>query len=53
MERAVQLLDEPELTVSEIANRCGFSETSNFSHTFKRVYGCTPTQYRDANKKKN
>lgn len=47
MERAIQLLDEQDLTVAQIANLCGFSETSNFSHTFKRVYGCTPSQYRN------
>jgi len=47
MERAIQLLDDPNQPVAQIAHLCGFSETSNFSHTFKRVYGCTPTQYRD------
>ncbi|MBQ9217481.1 MAG: tetratricopeptide repeat protein [Muribaculaceae bacterium] len=47
MERAIQLLDDPNQPVAQIAQLCGFSETSNFSHTFKRVYGCTPTQYRD------
>ena len=47
MERAIQLLDNPDQPVAQIAQLCGFSETSNFSHTFKRVYGCTPTQYRD------
>ena len=46
MERAIQLLDDPEQPVAEVAQLCGFSETSNFSHTFKRIYGCTPTQYR-------
>lgn len=46
MERAIQLLDDPEQPVAQIAQLCGFSETSNFSHTFKRIYGCTPTQYR-------
>lgn len=47
MERAIQLLDDPEQSVAQIAQLCGFSETSNFSHTFKRVYGCTPSQYRN------
>ncbi len=47
MERAIQLLDDPNQPVAQIAQLCGFSETSNFSHTFKRVYGLTPTQYRD------
>lgn len=47
MERAIQLLDDPNQPVAQIAQLCGFSETSNFTHTFKRVYGLTPTQYRD------
>lgn len=50
MERAAQLLDDPAQSVAQIATLCGFSETSNFSHTFKRVYGCTPSQYRENNK---
>lgn len=49
MERAIQLLDDPSQPVAQIAHLCGFSETSNFSHTFKRVYGLTPKQYRDGN----
>ena len=48
MERAVQLLaNSPEMPVSQVARLCGFDETSSFSHTFKRIYGCSPTQYRD------
>ena len=49
MERAVQLLaGSPDIPVSRVANLCGFDETSSFSHTFKRIYGCSPTQYRDS-----
>ena len=48
MERAVQLLgNNPEMSILEVAKLCGFDETSSFSHTFKRIYGCSPTQYRD------
>lgn len=49
MERAAQLLtNRSDMLVSQVANLCGFEETSSFSHTFKRIYGCSPTQYRDS-----
>ena len=49
MERAAQLLaNRPDMLVSQVANLSGFDETSSFSHTFKRIYGCSPTQYRDS-----
>ncbi|MBQ9169199.1 MAG: tetratricopeptide repeat protein [Bacteroidaceae bacterium] len=48
MERAVMLLtDNPNMTVSQIANLCGFDEASSFGHTFKRIYGCSPSEFRD------
>ena len=48
MERAVMLLvDRPEIPVSQVANLCGFDEASSFGHTFKRIYGCSPSEYRD------
>lgn len=48
MERCAKLLMEnPNKTIGEIANLCGFEEASGFSHAFKRVYGCSPTSYRE------
>lgn len=48
MGRAVRLLvDDPDLTISEIADRCGYEEQSYFARQFKQFYGMTPTQYRD------
>ena len=48
MERASHLLTHRrEMTVAEIASQCGFAETSSFGHTFKRLYGCSPSQYRE------
>lgn len=46
MERATALLSESDLSLSEIAARCGFASHSFFSKTFRRLYGITPTQYR-------
>lgn len=51
MERCAKLLVEnPNRTIGEIANLCGFEEASGFSHAFKRVYGCSPTSYREQHK---
>lgn len=47
MERAVKLLSEkPDLPISQVANLCGFDEASSFGHTFRRIYGCSPSEYK-------
>ncbi|MGN0205762.1 MAG: helix-turn-helix domain-containing protein [Muribaculaceae bacterium] len=47
MERAARMLsDTPEIPVADIAAKFGFEDASGFTHAFKRVFGCTPTQYR-------
>lgn len=52
MERAATLLtDNPDMPISRVARLCGFDETSSFGHTFKRVYGCSPTQFRGGDQK--
>lgn len=40
------LLMKPELSISQIALQSGFSSVSTFNRTFKKMKGCTPTQYR-------
>lgn len=40
------LLMQPGLSVSQIALQSGFSSVSTFNRTFKKMKGCTPTQYR-------
>lgn len=48
MEKAGKLLKEnPDLSILDIAMHCGFEEASSFAHTFKRVYGVSPSQYRN------
>lgn len=50
MEKAGNLLKEnPNLPIIDVAYHCGFEEASSFTHTFKRIYGVTPTQYREKN----
>lgn len=32
--------------ITQIANRYGYSDAAHFTRSFKRIYGCTPSQYR-------
>ncbi|MBQ9356841.1 MAG: helix-turn-helix transcriptional regulator [Prevotella sp.] len=34
-------------TISEVAYRCGFTDGAHFTHAFKRLYGMSPTQFRE------
>ena len=44
--RAAALLEEQDLSITEIAQLCGFSDVYYFSKTFKRVMGSSPSRYR-------
>lgn len=46
LERAKRLLSSTELTVAEIAVKCGYSTEYNFMRQFKSRMGKTPTEYR-------
>ena len=47
MTRAKQLLDSNNgYTIAEVAYKCGYEETGNFTRAFKTLYDITPTQYR-------
>ena len=46
LEMAKKLLLYPDITVSEIAVRCGYANMSNFSAMFKRETGVSPVEYR-------
>lgn len=48
IKHSMSLLAQHELTVKEIADRCGFHDDNYFTRVFKRVSGMTPTQYRRA-----
>ena len=47
MQGARMLAEDPSITVSETAARCGFDSPSNFTKLFKRFYSCTPREYRN------
>ena len=50
---AKSYLTETALSVSEIVERCGFSDSSNFSRTFKKMNGITPSVFRSRYAKNN
>ena len=45
--RSIRLLQTPDLTISDIADKLGFAEDSVFYRQFKRWTGMTPNQYRE------
>ncbi len=45
-EVAVQLLHETRLSVAEVAERLGYSETASFTHAFRRWTGGSPRAHR-------
>ena len=49
MERAQYYLRTTSLSITHIADLCGYNEHSKFCNFFKRETGLTPSQYRDSN----
>ena len=47
---AKTLLTTTKLGVGEIVEKCGFSDSSNFSRTFRKQVGLSPTAFRQKNK---
>ena len=45
-ELAIQYLRESDLSTDEIAERLGYTETTNFRRAFKRWTGKSPSVYR-------
>ena len=46
-QRAMLLLDNRGLTISDIAARLGYSELPNFTRAFRKWMGVTPQAYRE------
>ena len=47
IEKAKNLLLNPNLRISEIAYEIGFQSLTHFNRVFKRIVGQSPTEYRD------
>ena len=50
---AKELLTHTQLSCTEIASRCSFSNNVQFSQLFKEAFGVSPTEYRKASKAKS
>ena len=50
LEKAMQLLQETDLSMQDITLEIGLSDVSGFTKLFKKRLGITPSQYRRANK---
>jgi YesN/AraC family two-component response regulator len=46
IERAAELLESTGYTVDEISSKVGYENAESFTRLFKRIKGCTPTEYR-------
>ncbi|MBQ7822329.1 MAG: helix-turn-helix domain-containing protein [Clostridia bacterium] len=46
IERAISYIESTDLTKLEIAVKCGYNNTSNFYHAFKKVTGKSPSDYK-------
>lgn len=47
-EEACRLLNAPEPSITEIAYRVGFVSSAHFTRVFRKIKGCTPSEYRSA-----
>ena len=45
-EKAKDMLEHSEKSISEVGEAAGFVSSSHFAHIFKKTVGCTPTEYR-------
>ena len=45
LKRAVQLLEQDELNITQVSYMVGFTDPSYFGKCFKKVYGVSPSQY--------
>ncbi len=52
MGRAKQLLTSTTMNVGEIADEIGYESPESFMKMFKRLLGCTPSEYRNSKAKK-
>jgi DNA-binding LacI/PurR family transcriptional regulator/AraC-like DNA-binding protein len=46
---AVELLQQTDATIQEVANKCGFQDQAYFCRVFKKIHGVTPGQIRKKN----
>ena len=47
IKKAAELLTNTDLKIVDIGIICGFQDMSYFAKTFRNIYGCTPSKYRE------
>ncbi|MFW6327047.1 MAG: ATP-binding protein [Bacteroidota bacterium] len=45
LHKSKEYLTEPGIRIIEVAEKCGYTSTNNFSTHFKNQFGCTPKAY--------
>ena len=50
IKRALQLMEDDGLTISQVAYMTGFNSPKYFSKVFKKAVGCTPSEYKEQKK---
>lgn len=48
MDTAIFLLSDTNKSISEIAKELGFNDSHNFSRSYKKACGLSPSEYRNA-----
>lgn len=51
LQRAAELLKQSSMKLDLVCDEVGYKNTAQFIRSFKEVYGCTPGQYRQKQKK--
>ena len=46
--RSLKLLQNPSLSMQEVAERVGFTDANYYTRTFKKIHGTTPNEYRNS-----
>lgn len=46
MQKAIELMEDPSLSISEIVYKIGYESIATFSNTFKKLVGISPKKYR-------
>lgn len=46
VEKAKELMKDPDMSIKEISSICGYTDPNYFSRIFKKVTGYTPTEYK-------
>ena len=53
MEKAGMLLQKTEMRIQDIAAECGYDNQRYFASSFKKFYGCTPTEFKKVVQEEN